>query len=202
MASSKRQAGDTGTSAEGTEAPAVGTTAAEPAEVETIRAELAKFRERDAKAAKARADADTAEAIKRGEAERLYTAERTAREAAEARLAEHDAREAKRAKALDERTKAKIAEIPEARRSLVPKALKGEDLAEYLEANWHLLTQGEDRPAGTRRPAASASASDSDKGIPDAIKAEALRHGQDAAKWWALVKKTDPKRAKALTGAN
>lgn len=171
----------------------------------TLKSRLAEFEAAEAQRASAKAKADEEAALKRGEAEKLYGDAKTRAEAAEAvikerdaKLAEYAAADEKRAKALDDRNAAKVKEIPEARRTLVPAILKGEDLADYLDTNWPLLTGADPEPkaAGTRRP--TVITTPDSKTIPPEIVAEAAYHQQDPAVWWKRIQRTQPARAKQL----
>jgi hypothetical protein len=170
------------------------------AEVEGKLAEAARAEEaRLAEAAKAKADAEAADAAKRGEWEKLHATEKAAREAAEAKLTDLSAREEKRVKAVEERNKARLKDVPDTHKTLIPKGLAPDDLEDYLTTNAAMLF-GEVRPAGGvrgTRPVDTA-------GIPDEIVAESARYGKEPAVWWAIVKRSDPKRAARLTsnGAN
>lgn len=156
-----------------------------------------------ADADKARLDAEAADALKRGEHEKLYGAEKAAREAAEAKLADLSARETRRLEALTERNKARIKEIPESHRTLVPPSLDPDALAHYLDVNAALLKGSDVVTSGVRGKGTGSGGADT-KGIPAEIVAEADRYGKEPAQWWAWVKTSDPRRAQRLsqTGAN
>jgi hypothetical protein len=165
------------------------------AEYDKAVSELAALRAAEAeRAAKAKAD-DEAAALKRGEHEKLYGAEKERADKLAAELDGFRKAEEKRLAKIEERNKARVKEIPEDRRSLVPAALKGEDLADYLETNWALLKGDEPRAQGGQR---GTPARTDMKGIPAEIAAEAPRYGKDPADWWAIVQRSDPRRAAQL----
>ena len=144
-----------------------------------------------AKIEKERADAEAAEAAKRGEFEKLYAAEKAKADDSAAKLKAYEEREAKRVADLDKSNKAKIKEIPEARRGLVPDGLDAVALDAYLTRNMATL-KGEDPAAGARAN------SGNDTGMDDAtveakhpdIAAEAKRRGLTPTKWLAILTKT------------
>lgn len=172
-------------------------TATESPDLASLRAELDAIKAERAAAVAAAAEekrkADEAAAIARGEVESLYKATKAERDAFEAENKEHRKREKERLAKVDAANEAAVKAIPAEMKSLVP-PLKGEELAAWLEANKAFLAQGatvNSDPPRTRVTRESTS-------IPDAIVQEAAAKHIEPAKWWALVKKHQPERAKTL----
>lgn len=153
-------------------------------------AELREYRVKAEAAAARRADdekkaADEA-AAKRGEHEALATKYKGELDEANTKLAGLEKRETDRLAKVDAANKDRVAKIPEDRRSLVPPSLRGDDLADYLQTNWSLLTNETERPAGTmtggKRPPKVE--------LTDDQKAEADRRGVPHDKWGEILLKS------------
>lgn len=150
------------------------------------------------KEGKAKADA---EALKRGEHESLIAArdaELTIAKAEVDRLKAVEARETTRLKTLGERNEAKIGKLDKARQGLIPTILKADPdaCAAWIDDNWDFLAGKGEPGSGTQRPA---NLRPDVKGIPPEVVAEAERFGKDPAFWFDTIRKTDPRRYKALT---
>ena len=131
------------------------------------------------------------EAAKKGEHEKLATtlkAERDQLKAENERLAKS---EKARLEKVEARNAERVALVPAGFRTLVPASLKGEDLADYLEANWKHLG-GTEMAAGT---IAAAKKVDDDK-IPPECEVEAKRYGMAPALWFKNIWKPRAEAAK------
>ena len=143
---------------------------------------------------KAQADREAAEAAKRGEYEGLYkTAKQQADELA-AKVKAYEERETARVADLDKANKARVKEIPEARRGLVPDGLDPVALDAYLTRNLATL-KGDEPAAGTR------STGGTDHGMTDDtvrakhpdIAAEADARGMAPTAWFNILLKAGRK---------
>lgn len=167
--------------------------AADKAEAERTAAATKADRE-----AKAKADA---EALKRGEHESVLKereSELAATKAEVERLKAVEARETARLKAIGERNEAKIGKLDKTRQGLIPAVLKADPdaCAAWIEDNWEFLAGKGEPGSGTQRPG---NLRPDVKGIPPEVVAEAERFGKDPAFWFDTIRKTDPRRYKALT---
>lgn len=141
-----------------------------PAEIETLRAELAKLRDADAARAAAEKAAEDAEAVKRGEAEKLLAARDQELAAAKERLAAFEARETARVQALEKANAERVKALPAAFADLLPAGLDADAAAAFLgklEA-----AAGSDVARGTRR------GTHTDEPIPEACTAEWKLHSK------------------------
>ena len=150
------------------------------------------------KAAKEKADA---EALKRGEHESVLKDRETELAATKAeveRLKVLEKRETDRLKTLGERNDAKIGKLDKARQSLIPAVLKADPdaCAAWIDDNWEFLAGKGEPGSGTQRPGGLRP---DVKGIPPEVIAEAERFGKDPAFGVDTIRKTDPRRYKALT---
>lgn len=140
---------------------------------------------------KAQAERDAAEAAKRGEFEGLYKTTKQQADELAAKLKAHEERETARVADLDKANKARIKEIPEARRGLVPDGLDAVALDAYLTRNMPAL-KGDEPAAGTRSAKGGPGPDDDEairKAFPD-VAADADRRGVGPKFWYDILIKS------------
>lgn len=156
-----------------------------PDEVAALRARVAEYEAAEAKRKADAAKAAEEEARKRGDFERLLAE----KEEKLGKLAEYEKREAARLKRIGEKNEAKLKALPKDRHSLIPDVLKADPdaLADYLEANWTLLT-GVPAGEGTDKPGTKPKSGDlTDEQVPADIAADARRRGMAPSAWYKIL---------------
>lgn len=178
----------------GTGEPKVETPAVE--DVAALKAQLATLQAADAKRAADAKKATEADAKRRGDHEQLLTAKDAELATLAERVASYEKVEAARLAKVEAANAKRVKDIPEARRSLVPASLKGDELDEYITTNWALL-KGDDLATGTKR--ATGTADLDEKDVPADIAAEAARRGMAPLAWFNVLKKAGRLKAAGTT---
>lgn len=158
-------------------------------------ADLRKWRQEresaDAKSADEKRKADEAEALKRGEHEKVLKAKDADLTSTKAKLAEYEARETKRGEAVAAKNKARIEALPERARKLVPGGMDPDAVSAWLDEAADFLGGDEDPVRGARRAKTT-----EEPEIPEAAKAEWERNikhlGLSLKDWFPTWQKLHP----------
>jgi len=166
------------------------------AELEELRKFKAERTAADTKAAQTKAAAEQAEALKRGEYDKVIAEQKAELERTKAELARHETESAARTKALDARNAERLKALPDSLKKLAPTKLPAADLAEWLDnagaAGASVAEPAPVVPAGAA-PRVGSSA------IPQEIVDEAKKKNIKPEDWAELVKEHQPDRWAKLT---